>query len=379
MKFGIFLPPYHALNENAAAAIDRDIALLSHLDWLGFDEAWIGEHHSGGWEIITSPELFIATVAERTKRIRLGTGVVSLPYHHPLMVADRMMMLDHLTKGRAMFGMGAGVLASDAYQMGIDPADQRRMMVEGIEAVIRLMRGEVVSMETDWFRLRQARTHLPSYSPSGPEMAVACARSAAGALAAGRWGIPMLAIGGSSPEALKFHISNWQLYAECAQQNGHQPDRSRWRLGSMMHLAESRDRAFDNVRFGLAPWARYMREVTSFEFVPAGCPDPAAYLVESGAAVIGTPEDAIRHIEQIHQGTGGFGVHLDFAHNWADWDDTRRSYELFARYVIPHFNGVLDSRRASHDFCVDNRERFAAATTGAIEAENQRVARLKRS
>ena len=87
MKFGIFLPPYHALNENPAAALDRDLALLAHLDWLGFDEAWIGEHHSGGFEIIASPELFIANAAERTRRIRLGTGVVSLPYHHPLMVA----------------------------------------------------------------------------------------------------------------------------------------------------------------------------------------------------------------------------------------------------------------------------------------------------
>jgi len=376
MKFGIFLPPYHALNENPAAALDRDIALLAHLDWLGFDEAWIGEHHSGGFEIIASPELFIANVAQRTRRIRLGTGVVSLPYHHPLMVADRMMLLDHLTKGRAMFGMGAGVLASDAAQMGISPADQRRMMVEGMEAVIRLLRGEILSMETGWFSLREARVHLPAYSEPGIEMAVACARSPAGALAAGRWGIPMLAIGGSSPDSLKFHLTNWQIYAECARENGHQPDRSRWRMGSLMHLAETRERAFDNVRFGLVPWARYLKEVTSFEFVPPDSPDPAGYVVEHGVGIIGTPDDAIRHIEQILDGTGGFGVHLDFAHNWADWESTKRSYELFARYVIPHFKGTLQSRRASYDFCVDNRESFAAATTEAVQAAN-RIVRTK--
>jgi len=147
-------------------------------------------------------------------------------------------------------------------------------------------------------------------------------------------------------------------------------------MGSLMHLAETRERAFDNVRFGLVPWARYLKEVTSFEFVPPDSPDPAGYVVEHGVGIIGTPDDAIRHIEQILDGTGGFGVHLDFAHNWADWESTKRSYELFARYVIPHFKGTLQSRRASYDFCVDNRESFAAATTEAVQAAN-RIVRTK--
>ena len=82
--------------------------LIEILDGLGFHEAWIGEHHSAGKEIIASPELFIAAVAERTKNIRLGTGVVSLPYHNPLMVADRIIQLDHMTRGRVMFGAGPG-------------------------------------------------------------------------------------------------------------------------------------------------------------------------------------------------------------------------------------------------------------------------------
>ena len=83
---------------------------------------WFGEHHSGGYELIACPEVFIAAAAERTKHIRLGTGVVSLPYHHPLMVADRWVLLDHLTRGRVMFGTGPGALPSDAYMMGIDPS-----------------------------------------------------------------------------------------------------------------------------------------------------------------------------------------------------------------------------------------------------------------
>jgi limonene 1,2-monooxygenase len=95
-------------------------------DVLGFDEAYIGEHHTAGWETIASPEVFIAAAAGRTRYIRLGTGVVSLPYHHPYMVASRMVLLDHLTRGRAILGVGPGALSSDAYMLGIDPAHQSR-------------------------------------------------------------------------------------------------------------------------------------------------------------------------------------------------------------------------------------------------------------
>ena len=97
MTFGIFLGPFHRVGENPTLAFHRDMELIEWLDELGYDEAWIGEHHSAGWEIISSPELFIAAAAERTRHIKLGTGVVSLPYHHPFMVANRMVQLDHMT------------------------------------------------------------------------------------------------------------------------------------------------------------------------------------------------------------------------------------------------------------------------------------------
>ena len=97
MKFGSFLGPFHRVGENPTLAMDRDLELIDWMDNLGFDEVWIGEHHSAGWEIIASPEVFIAAAAQRTRYIKLGTGVVSLPYHHPLMVADRMAQLDHMT------------------------------------------------------------------------------------------------------------------------------------------------------------------------------------------------------------------------------------------------------------------------------------------
>src|SRR5579862_6030935 len=164
LRSGIFLAPFHALGENPTLALERDMELLQHLDKLNYHEAWIGEHHSGGFEIIGSPEVFIAAAAERTKRIRLGTGVSSLPYHNPFMLADRMVQLDHQTMGRAMFGVGPGQLPSDAYIMGIDPARSRSMMAESLDAIIRLLRGEVVNATTDWFELRDARISAGSFT-----------------------------------------------------------------------------------------------------------------------------------------------------------------------------------------------------------------------
>src|SRR5437588_7152115 len=174
MRFGIFLAPFHRPDENPTLALQRDLELIERLDELGYDEAWIGEHHSAGFEIIASPEVFIAAAAERTKRIRLGTGVSSLPYHHPLMLADRMVLLDHLTRGRVMLGCGPGALPSDAFMMGIDPERQREMMEEGLEAILALLTAdEPVTMETDWFTLRDARLQLRPYTQPHFEIAVA--------------------------------------------------------------------------------------------------------------------------------------------------------------------------------------------------------------
>ncbi len=120
------MAPFHPAGQNPTLALERRVELIVRLDELSYDEAWIGEHHSAGFEIIASPEVFMAVASQRTRNIRLGTGVSSLPYHHPLILADRMVLLDHLTRGRVMFGVGPGALPSDAFMMGIDSAANGR-------------------------------------------------------------------------------------------------------------------------------------------------------------------------------------------------------------------------------------------------------------
>ncbi|MGH7212987.1 MAG: LLM class flavin-dependent oxidoreductase, partial [Acetobacteraceae bacterium] len=212
LRSGIFLAPFHALDENPTMALQRDRELIEHLDRLGYHEAWVGEHHSGGFEIIASPEVFIAAMAERTRHIRLGTGVSSLPYHNPFILADRMVQLDHQTRGRVMFGVGPGALVHDAVKIGVRAADQRRMMNESLDVIVRMLDGESVTERTDWFDLHEARLQLPCFTRPRMEMAVAASRSPAGAMASGRHGIGMLSIGGTSPDAMIHHAKNWGIY-----------------------------------------------------------------------------------------------------------------------------------------------------------------------
>ncbi len=374
LRSGIFLAPFHGLAENPILALERDMELLQHLDALNYHEAWIGEHHSGGFEIISSPEVFIAAAAERTRHIRLGTGVVSLPYHNPFIVADRMVQLDYQTRGRAMLGVGPGSLVHDAKKIGIDPSDQRRMMNELLDVIIELLAGKSVTRKSDWFNLDDAALQLPPYTRPRMEMAVAAARSPAGALAAGRHGLGMLSIGGTSDDALKHHASNWDLYADTARGNGHVPDRKNWRLVTLMHIAETREKARENVRHGLDQFCDYFRDVATFPIVPGDIADRYQYMVESGTACIGTPDDAIVFIERLLKGSGGFGVIMELAQNWADWAETKRHYELMARYVHPHFQSSREWRSGSYDYARDHHAAFTGQSAAAVQAEIDRLA-----
>jgi limonene 1,2-monooxygenase len=368
LRFGAFIAPFHPIDENPTLAIERDLELVQHLDRLGYEEAWIGEHHSAAYELIASPELFIAAAAERTKHIRLGTGVSSLPYHHPFILADRINQLDHMTRGRAMFGVGPGALASDAFQMGIAPTKQRDMMDEALDVVVRLLRGETVSHEADWFKLINARLQMTPYSRPHIEIAVASQVSPTGARAAGKHGLGLLSLGATSAGGFNALSSNWAIAEDMAKDNGHTMDRSAWRLVGPMHIAETREQAIADVRFGLDKWIYYFREIANLPIVPDGAGDPVQVMIDSGMAVIGTPDDAAAKIQQLVDQSGGFGCFLLMAHNWANFEATKHSYELLARYVAPKFQNLNDNREASMAWVKENKGAFTAEVMAAVGA-----------
>jgi limonene 1,2-monooxygenase len=366
LRFGIFLPPMHPVGQNPTLLMQRDLQLIEHLDALGYDEARIGEHHSSGFETIASPEVFIAAAAERTHHIKLGTGVNSLPYHHPLILADRIVMLDHLTKGRAMFGVGPGQLTSDAYMLGIDPDEQRRMMEESFDVIMALFRGEIVSAKTDWFTINEGRLQLRPYSKF--DVAVAASISPSGPKAAGRHGAGLLSIAATTPLGFEMLAGHWAVMEEQAAEHGTTVDRSKWRMMGPIHLAETEAEAVDNCRYGLERVFDYLAHV-----VPTGPVEATDYegrvkeMNASGSAVIGTPDMAVAQIQRLVDQSGGFGCFLMFGGDIADWAATLRSYELFAQYVMPHFQGQLEPTQASYDWIIGTDHRFVNATIDAID------------
>ena len=383
LRFGVFYAPFHPVGQNPTLALEYDLDRVVALDRLGYDEAWFGEHHTGGYEIIPSPEIFIAAAAERTKHIRLGTGVVSLPYHHPWLVADRLVLLDHLTRGRLIFGAGPGALPTDAYIMGIDPVEQRRMMEESLEAILALFQSdEPISRQTDWFTIRDGRLQVRPYTHPHPEVAVAAMVSPSGPRLAGKHGVSLLSLSMSVFEGFAAIGQAWGVVEEMAAKEGRPaPDRQSWRVLGTCHIAETRDQAIEDCTFGLEDFANYFGGGAGFvplaNSVDGGPQSPREYVeayASSGNVVIGTPDDAIEYIEGLLEQSGGFGTFLMLGHDWARPEATFRSYELFAREVIPHFTGHLAAPRASHDWAVAKRaELFGRAGQAILNAITSHV------
>lgn len=343
LRFGYFIAPFHRAGTNPTLALQRDLSFIEHLDALGFDEVWLGEHHSAGSEIISSPEIFIAAAAERAKRIRFGTGVISLSYHNPLWVADRLMLLDHLTHGRIIGGVGPGSLPSDSSMIGLTPTDTRELLETNLDIVVRLLAGETVSAKTATHQLFDARLQLAPYSDGGIPLSVAAVASPTGARLAGKHGIGLLSIGATLTvegfNALSYH---WDIVEERAATFGAQVDRRNWSLVGLFHLAETEKQAREEVKFGIEPWFRYFQKVAAFPqmTMPGEQLDEMIDVINAnGAGVIGTPERAREQVQRLWDQSGGFGCMLQMGHEWANPAATRRSAELFAAEVMPHFQG----------------------------------------
>jgi limonene 1,2-monooxygenase len=386
LNFGAFLAPHHPVGENPLLQFRRDLDLVEHLDKLGYDEFWCGEHHSSGWEMIGSPEMFLAAAAERSKRIKLATGVVSLPYHHPFNVAQRMVQLDWMSGGRAIFGSGPGALASDAHTLAIDPMTQRDRQDEAIGVIRRLMRGERVTMKTDWFTLQDAALQLLPLQEDMP-FATASQISPSGMTLAGKHGIGVISIGSLAEEGLNSLPTQWGFAEQAAKKYGQTVDRKEWRVLLSWHIAETRDKAIDEARRGLM---RHHNEYIVGTLQRPGAapfknPDEAIEKTAFGAgaaATIGTPDDLVAKLKEVVETSGGFGTVVGFVHDWANPENTFRSWDMVARYVVPEINGHLAKLRESRDFVATNRsvfDRAKEAIMAKITENEAAVAALSRT
>jgi limonene 1,2-monooxygenase len=375
LRFGAFLAPHHPIGEHPMLQFRRDLDLVEHLDQLGYDEFWCGEHHSSGWEMIASPEMFLAAAAERSKRIRLATGVVSLPYHHPFNVAQRMVQLDHMSGGRAIFGSGPGALASDAHTLGIDPMVLRDRQDEAISIIRRLFHGERISYRGEWFNLNDAALQLLPLQEE-MEFAVASQISPSGMTLAGKHGIGIISIGSLSQEGLNALPTQWGFAEAAAAKHGKTVDRKNWRVLLSWHIAETREKAREQARDGLF---RHHNEYITGTLQRPGAkpfksPDQAVDLTaysDGAVATIGTPDDLVARIKQVLEMSGGFGTVVGFVHDWASPENTFRSWDMVARYVVPEINGYLAGLRKSREFVATNREYFERAREAVMAKINE--------
>jgi limonene 1,2-monooxygenase len=375
MRFGAFLAPHHPIRENPTLQLQNDLKFVSHLDDLGYDEFWCGEHHSTGWEIIASPELFLAAAAERTQRIKLGTGVISLPYHHPFMVAQRLVQLDHQSRGRLIFGSGPGALPSDAHTLGLDPMLLRDRQDEAMGIIRKLLNGEDrFSYESDWFKLRDAKLHLRPLQKD-MEFAVASMVSPSGMTLAGKHQAGVLSIGAMVPAGMRSLPTQWSFAEESAKKHGNTVERNNWRIVMNWHIAETKEEAREQAKKGLFKHNNEysVAALNPDEGITYKTPDDAVDAVafsEGSTAVIGTPDDLVAKIKEMISITGGFGCVIGFAHDWANRENTLKSWDLVARYVVPEINGLIDDYRDSYQFVTTNRETWTRAREAVMNKIN---------
>ncbi len=374
LRFGAFVPPHHLpVNYNPTYALQRDVELVQLLDTIGFEEAWFGEHHSGGAEPIGDPMMFIAHVAAHTKYIRLGTGVVSLPYHNPLWVADRLALLDHLTRGRVMLGLGPGALATDAAMIGIHPSEQRDALEQDAAVLMHLMTSdEPISIETKRYKLVNAKLQLDFYQDPHPEVAAAAIVSPSGPRLAGSHGAGLISIGATMQAGIDVLALHWDVAEARAKECGKTVDRKNWRLVGLMHLADTKEQAIKDVAYGLKEFCDYLQHTTPTpQLVPVGnsVEEYIEWAMSTGAAVIGTYDEAIEQIEKLKVlSNGGFGCYMLFDHNWAPWAAKKHHYEIFADFVIPHFKQTNRRLKQSELDTRAVRDELAAQQEAAIGA-----------
>jgi len=262
MKFSIFMMPLHYPNENPSLAFDRDIALIHLADELGFDECFIGEHHSGGWETMPAPEMALAKASAHAHRVRLGTSVISVPFHHPYYVAERMAFLDHLTRGRAILGVGPCALVTDKILFGLPTEKLYPMMAESVDIIVRLLESpDPIDYDGQFWKFKQMRLQLRSYQEPRMPLAIASSGNAISLELAGKYGMLFLSPAGKNIRNNQSKSEQWKKVEAIAAKHGTPTSRDNWRVATCVYLAESKEEAWRDVEASIGRDMKYFAAI----------------------------------------------------------------------------------------------------------------------
>jgi alkanesulfonate monooxygenase SsuD/methylene tetrahydromethanopterin reductase-like flavin-dependent oxidoreductase (luciferase family) len=360
MRSGYFMMPMHPPGSFLADTLDYDLRQVERLDALGFDEAWIGEHFTAEWENIPSPEIFIAAALQRTKQIKLGTGVTCLPNHNPFHLAHRIAQIDHMGRGRFMWGVGSGGFIGDFQVMDIDPASgvQRKITMDAVDTVLKLWSdpepGSYAAHSWKYTVPTEDLTvakhvHVKPFQQPHPPIAVAGVSEKSDTLAmAGERGWWPISINFVPTRVLTTH---WQGYADAATKAGRTPKRSDWRISRTIHVAETNEQAREEAIEGSVgrDFTRYFipllgqgRGLNALKVDPS-MPDSqisTEYMIDSGTFIVGDPATVAAKLRRLYEEVGGFGGVLALAQDWPDFSIWDRSMTLLATEVLPKLSDL---------------------------------------
>ena len=352
MKFGLFAMPAHPPERDVRQGFDWDLQVIRWLDELGYAEAWVGEHHSVPWEPNPAPDLLLSRAFGETSNIRLGPGGFLLPFHHPVALASRVSMLDHLSGGRLNFGVAASSIPTDQAMFGVDGPTTRAMTRESLEIILRLWREDApFTHEGKFWKVTKPepmfggifRPWLKPVQAPHPPIGVAGLSPSSDTL---KWA----GENGYIPMSLNLNANylsgHWTAVEAGAASAGRTANRADWRMVREVLVADTDEEAWKLAVDG--PMGRMTREyslkvVEAFGAKPFLKHDPSVpdsdvtieYLART-SWLIGSPATVARKIEELHEQVGGFGVMLalgfDYLDNPGAW---KHSLELLAREVAP--------------------------------------------
>jgi limonene 1,2-monooxygenase len=353
MRFGIFTMPEHFPWDNWTLSYERDLAEMVLAEKLGFDEYWIGEHHSGWYENVPVPEYMIAKASAMTSRIELATGVVNLPYHDPFQVAERLAFLDHLTHGRLIYGFGAGGLPTDWALHDMEGEEMRPRMVESLGVIKRLTESrEPYTYEGDYWSGKERAIQVAPYKNRVPEMAIAGLTGTSSYEIAGRNGWGALSVHFSPPRftdnpAFADLVTQAGGIDAGAAEAGLDPieARRRWRLVREVYVAEDRETAMREIRAGVKRSYDYLialglGPLMKLEESMDDADLTLEWMVDNCHWIVGSPDECTAQVKALYDDVGGFGTLVLNSRDWVTTDLANRSWELFARYCMPALEGL---------------------------------------
>jgi alkanesulfonate monooxygenase SsuD/methylene tetrahydromethanopterin reductase-like flavin-dependent oxidoreductase (luciferase family) len=348
----MFVMPIHNPAKPLAQCVDEDLELAVRCDELGFDEFWVGEHHSSNVENIVMPEIFIAKALAMTKRMRFGPAPVCLQYHHPVHVANRLAFLDHLSHGRLNVCFGPGAIPTDMEVYGDDPGDSAARVGEAVDMILKIWTSDPpyeipgkfwnVSLRRHVdLEMGLGALHKPFQKPHPPIAIPSISRSSAGIRKAAGRGFSLFSHHMISCEVLR---EQWQTYCAGAAEAGRLASPADWRVARNIFVADSTAEARRLARVNsLGQCIQYILDLTArgpgLAMWKRSPDQPEAecnldYFLDE-VLITGDPGEVAREIRELRRETGDFGTLVLVAHDWDDRARWLRSLELFVNEALP--------------------------------------------